>query len=65
MSAQYVNSEFTVHNSKICLPKRETRTHKTPSPNALNGYIEGLKKIGEDDILMKHDLLVFVQRRVL
>ena len=28
-----------------------------------NGYIEGLKKIGEEDVVMKHGLRVFVGKR--
>ena len=28
-----------------------------------NGYIEGLKKIGEEDFIMKHGLWVFVHKR--
>ena len=29
-----------------------------------NGYIEGLKKISKENIVMKHDLRVFVRKRV-
>ena len=28
-----------------------------------NGYIEGLKKISEEDVVMKHGLQVFVRKR--
>ena len=28
-----------------------------------NGYIDGLKKIGEDDLFMKHILRVFVHKK--
>ena len=30
-----------------------------------NGYIEGLKKIDEENVAMKHSLRVYVRRRVL
>ena len=29
-----------------------------------NGYIEGLKKISEENVVMKHGLRVFVRKRV-
>ena len=29
-----------------------------------NGYIEGLKKISEENVVMKHGLQVFVRKRV-
>ena len=29
-----------------------------------NGYIEGLKKFGKEDVIMKHGLRVSVHRRV-
>ena len=29
-----------------------------------NGYIEGLKKIKEENVVMKHGLRVFVRKRV-
>ena len=58
--------ERTMHNKGNArkIPEKDYISDQEGLLRQENGYIEGLKKIDEENVAMKHSLRVYVRRRV-